>query len=185
MTTSIKSGLGWVALAGSLALMWYGFAAANAAIFEQLALTPNATLIYVPAALRVIFPIVFGSAGVAGIIFGSFLVFPGEATDGPLDATIQAILSGLAPLIGLSIFKMLFSTRPDLADLKTVHLVSLALLCAGSNAMVIDLYLIISGHLMQPLAHILTIFIGDVLGTMIVLYIVAFGLTFFISRRRG
>jgi hypothetical protein len=93
-------------------------------------------------------------------------------------------MSGLAPLIGIAVFKMLFTTKPDLADLKTVHFFALGSLCAASNALLHNLYYALSGCPMQPLELASTIFIGDVAGTVIVLSLLSFVLTFFISRRR-
>jgi fructose-specific phosphotransferase system IIC component len=94
-------------------------------------------------------------------------------------------MSGLAPLIGIAVFKMLFTTKPDLADLKTVHFFALGTLCAASNAAFVNLYYTMSGRLAQPLDLIMTIFIGDIVGTVIVLSLLSFVLTLFISRRRA
>ena len=184
MTTHLKNALGRILLVVGLAFAWCGLVAANDAIFQQFILTPYASLIYLPAALRVIFPLVFQNAGYWGIILGSFGVVQGKVNDGTLDVVLLAILSGLAPYIGISVFKMLFETRPDLADLKPVHLLALALLCAVSNATLLNIYFSMSGRLMQPLNNLLTILIGDIVGTVIVLYLASFILTFFISRRR-
>ena len=184
MITQLKDALGRILLVVGLAFAWCGLVAANDAIFQQFILTPYASLIYLPAALRVIFPLVFGNAGYLGIILGSFWVGQGKVNDGTLDVALLAILSGLAPYIGISVFKTLFQTRPDLADLKPVHLLALALLCAVSNATLLNMYFSTSGRLMQPLNNLLTILIGDILGTVIVLYLASFILTFFISRRR-
>jgi hypothetical protein len=101
-----------------------------------------------------------------------------------MDIVSLAIMSGVAPLIGIGLFKMLFTTKPGLAELETVHFFALGALCAASNAVLLNLYFAISGRLMQPLDHAMTIFIGDVAGTVIVLSILSFALTFFISRRR-
>jgi hypothetical protein len=104
--------------------------------------------------------------------------------DGVIDIVSLAIMSGLASLIGIGLFKMLFTTKPGLADLKTVHFFALGSLCAASNAVLLNLYFAMTGRLLQPFDHAMTIFIGDVAGTVIVLSILSFVLTFFISRRR-
>ena len=185
MTAQLKDALGSGLLVIGLAFAWCGLVAANDAIFQQFIVTPYASLIYLPAALRIIFPLVFHNAGYWGIILGSFGVAQGKVNDGTLDVALLAISSGLAPYIGISIFKTLFQTRPDLVDLKPVHLLALALLCAVSNAVLLSMYFSMSGRLMQPLNNLLTVLIGDILGTVIVLYLASFILTFFISRRRG
>lgn len=180
----LKRAFVWTTTVGSLALLWYVFVAANEAMFKGLELNPGAALIYLPAALRVIYVLVFRNAGVFAIMLGSYLAFPTESADGMLDAIVRAILSGLAPLIGILMFKKLFRTRPDLADLLPTHLLAVALLCAASNTLILNLYLAVSGNLLQPLRQIATILIGDITGTAIVLYLTSFVLTFVISRRR-
>jgi hypothetical protein len=185
MTAKLKNILGWVLLVIGLALAWYGLASANDFVFEALALNPNAHLIYLPAALRIIYPLVFREAGVFGIIIGSYFVVQDRVNDGLLDIVSLSVMSGLAPLIGIAVFKMLFTTKPDLADLKTVHFFALGTLCAASNAAFVNLYYTMSGRLAQPLDLIMTIFIGDIVGTVIVLSLLSFVLTFFISRRRA
>ena len=190
MTAKFKDWLGWVLLVIGLGLAWYGLASANDYVFQQLALNPNAHLIYLPAALRIIYPLVFREAGVFGIIIGSYLVIQDRVndglrlSDGLLEIVSLSVMSSLAPLIGIAIFKMLFTTKPDLADLKTVHFFALGSLCAASNALLHNLYYALSGRPVQPLELASTIFIGDVAGTVIVLSLLSFALTFFISRRR-
>jgi len=171
MATQLKDALGRILLIVGLAFAWCGLVAANDAVFQQFILTPYASLIYLPAALRVIFPLVFGNAGYLGIILGSFGVIQDKVNDGLIDTVLLAVLSGLAPYIGISVFKMLFETRPDLADLKPVHLLVLALLCAVSNATLLSIYFSMSGTPVQSLTNLLTILIGDILGTVIVLYL--------------
>ena len=184
MKAQLKDALGWGLLVVGLSLAWYGLASTNDYVFQHLALNPNAHLIYLPAALRIIYPLVFREAGVFGIIIGSYLVVQDRVNDGIMDIVSLAIMSGVAPLIGIGLFKMLFTTKPGLAELETVHFFALGALCAASNAVLLNLYFAISGRLMQPLDHAMTIFIGDVAGTVIVLSILSFALTFFISRRR-
>ena len=190
MTAKFKDWLGWVLLVIGLGLAWYGLASANDYVFQHLALNPNAHLMYLPAALRIIYPLVFREAGVFGIIIGSYLVVQDRVNDGLrlndglIEIVSLAVMSGLAPLIGIGVFKMLSKTKPDLADLKTTHFFALGSLCAASNALLHNLYYTLSGRPMQPLELASTIFIGDVAGTVIVLSLLSFVLTFFISRRR-
>jgi hypothetical protein len=106
----------------SSAYRWHGTAWLQQMIFfQQLALNPNAHLIYLPAALRIIYPLVFREAGFFGIIIGSYFVVQDRVNDGLVDIVSLAVMSGVAPLIGIGVFKMLFTTKPDLADLKTTH----------------------------------------------------------------
>lgn len=185
MTAQLKDILSWTLTAVSLALLWVGVVAANDALFQQWQVSSYASFIYLPAALRIVFPLVFGNSGYLGIILGSFFVTQGYINNGIIDTACLAITSALAPFVGISVFKLLFTIRPDLADLKTVHLVALALLCAVSNALLLNIYFPFSGRSIQQLNGVMTILIGDILGTVIVLFCISFILTFFMSRRRA
>lgn len=183
MADKLKEVLGRALLVIGLALTWYGLASANDYVFRQLALNPNAHLIYLPAALRIIYPLVFRNAGVLGIIVGSYSIVQDRVNDGIIDIISLAVISGLAPLLGIGVFKKLFTVKPNLTDLKAVHFFTLGALCAASNAMLVNVYFTLSDHPLQPLALMMTIFIGDVAGTVIFLSALSFVLTFFISRR--
>lgn len=184
MTAQLKDVLGRVLLVIGLGLAWYGLASANDYVFQQLALNPNAHLIYLPAALRIIYPLVFREAGVLGIIMGSYFVVQDRVNDGIIDIISLAVMSGLAPLVVIGVFKRLFTVKPNLADLKAVHFFALGALCAASNAVLVNVYFTLSDHPLQPLDLLITIFIGDLAGTVIVLALLSFVLTFFISRHR-
>lgn len=73
MTAKFKDILGWVLLVIGLGLAWYGLASANDYVFQHLALNPNAHLIYLPAALRIIYPLVFREAGVSALLLAATL----------------------------------------------------------------------------------------------------------------
>lgn len=184
MTAELKTVCTWIASVCGLALAWYVMVAANTALFDSLRLNSYAQLIYLPAALRIIYPLVFGRAGIAGVILGSLLGFLYEDTDGNLDRVLLAILSAVAPLIGIKLFTRIYRIRADLADLMPKHLLTLSLLCAASNALVLNLCLAATDHVFQPLTQVATIFVGDFTGSIIVLYCTGLLLTFFISRRR-
>lgn len=183
--TRLKASFVWVIECAVLVLIWCVLYVANAALFSAYEMNSYANLIFLPAALRVIYPLVFGSSGVMALILGSYFAFPHTAEISLLDAVSLAILSGIAPLLGIYVFKFLFNIRPDLADLRPQYLFILALLCAGSNAIVLKLYLLISGDLVHPFRQIATIFIGDFLGMIIFLSAASFVLAFFMSRRRA
>lgn len=183
MFNKLKLAVGWVATVCGLALLWQGAYAANALMFKHLELSVYASLIFLPAALRVIYPLIFGSAGFFGVVVGSYVAFPASASTSIIDAVSLAILSGTAPLMGIGVFNLLFKTRPDLADLRPQHLFALAILCAAANAIVLNLYLALSGQLIKPLRQIGTIFLGDAFGMIILLYVTAVILTLFISRK--
>lgn len=172
----------WLLKTVSLAAIWYCVYVANAAIFAKVELNAHASLIFLPAALRVIFPLVFGSAGVFGLILGGYLVLPNDPDASLLHQITLAVLSGITPLLGIYAFKRIFQARTDLADLTPRHLFALSLLCGIANSLILNCYLWATGNLLQPLRQITTIFLGDVFGMMLLLYATSIGLSFLMSK---
>lgn len=174
----------WVMETMVLTALWYVIYVANAAIFEGLALNDHANLIFLPAALRVIFPMVFGGSGICGLIVGSYLAFPHDNDASTIHDIVLAVLSGTTTLPGIALFRCFFNVRTDLANLRPHHLVALALLCGLANALILNLYLHLSEGVLQPIRQVATIFVGDLVGTLVMLYLTAITLSFLMSRKR-
>jgi hypothetical protein len=164
-----------------LSLGWIFLFRLNSIIFAALELTPRATLIFLPAALRVLYPLVFRHAGIAALLIGSFLVLP-DSEGTLLHRLTLAGLSTLAPVIGIVLCRTVRPIRLDLAGLTPADLFSLSIVCAVAHSLLLNAYLIAVGYPLQPLAHLLTVFVGDVLGTLIVLFGVATALSFVAAR---
>ena len=151
---------------------------ANAAIFARLELNSHASWIFLPAALRIIFPLVFGSAGVVGLILGGYYVLPPAEGMGVINNIVFALLSGLTPLVGIKIVRSVFHVRSDLANLTPTHIIMLALACALSNAIILSAYMFLIGAVSDPLRQISVILIGDFLGMAIIVFLVSLTLEF-------
>lgn len=184
MSGGMHRSLHWLAqvvvLVGGWCLVYW----LNDRAFSLLQMTAHASWIFLPAALRVLYPLVFRQAGIAALLIGGFLVIPQSAGDLPHRITL-AFLSAATPLVGIAICQRIFGFRSDLANLVPQHLLVLSVACAAANSILLNTYLNWTGYPLQPVPHLLAMFVGDVVGTLIVLYLVSVALALLSRRQSG
>mgnify|MGYP000226306894 CR=1 FL=1 len=173
-----------VATALAIALGWMALFNFNALIFSPLAHSSQAHWIFLPAALRIIMVLVFRDIGVIGLMFGAFLTLPHPSPSELPHEIILAISSGFAPMIAVYLCRRLFHIAYDLSGLRPLHIIGLSLAGAVMNSLLLNGYLAISGRLNGDVEQILTVFVGDTLGTAIVLLILSTILSFVMPRRK-
>lgn len=161
--------MSWLLRATLLGAVWAILFRFNAHVFKSFALSDHASWIFLPAALRVLMPLVYRSSGVFGLILGSLMITPPTAQNyvAPL---LFAVASGLAPVVGIAICNRIFKLPDDLTGLGAVHLAALSLLCGASNSFFVHLCLLLTDAPHRSALSVATIFFGDVAGTAIVLY---------------
>ncbi len=172
MIRPLQHSIYWFLKATVLGAVWAGLFRINAALFKEFAVSDHASWIFLPAALRVLMPLVFRSSGVGGLILGSLFITP------PLPGNVVApllfaIASGLAPVIGIAICQRIFRLAPDLAGLSAVHLSGLSILCALSNSLCVNFVLFLTHQPSRGALNAVTVFVGDVTGTAMVIYAIA------------
>lgn len=183
MRIGLLAGLTWIAKVSALTLVWYGLYRANGYVFDRLEISPHASWIFLPAALRVIYPLVFQEAGLVALFLGGYFVLPYSAGTLP-DRLTLAFLSAATPLIGIFVCQAVHKFSWDLRDLGPRHLFDLALACAAANSLVLNSYLVMTGDALKPVMQLVTLFVGDVLGTAIVLYAVAMAANLFMPKAK-
>ena len=155
----------------SVALLWAGAFRLNAAMFNAFEYSQLANWIFLPAAIRILSVLLLGYTGALGLMLGAYLTLLPSA---PLLHNIfLAISSGLAPLAALWVCRRLFPIAPDLAGLRAWHVLMLSLANAAANSIILNSYLASVGRLQGQWVQIMTVFVGDVLGTALVLLLLS------------
>jgi hypothetical protein len=95
-----------------------------------------------------------------------------------------AISSGIAPPAAVAVCRKFLRIEPDLTGLGPANIVVLSLGVAATNALLFNGYLYAIGRLHLGVGQIVTVFVGDVLGTAIVLLVLSGLLTFALPKRR-
>jgi hypothetical protein len=175
---------GWWQTLGCRALAVAGVAAAwviffniNSALFAQLANSPRAHWIFLPAALRVLSVLLFDGWGAAGLMVGAYFTLSQHGlADLPGDLLVAAS-SALAPLIGIAACRRWLHIAWDLSGLRGLHIIAVSVATAAANTVILNLALAAVGQFHGNLVRIATVFVGDVLGTAIMLSVIAAALS--------
>ncbi|MEN9682674.1 MAG: hypothetical protein RLZZ427_425 [Pseudomonadota bacterium] len=156
-----------------VAAAWVMFFNVNIALFAPLANSPRAHWIFLPAALRVLSVLLFDGWGAAGLMVGAYFTLSRHGlADLPGDLLIAAS-SALAPLVGIAACRRWLHIAWDLSGLRGLHIIAVSVATAAANAVILNLALAAAGQFQGNLMRIATVFVGDVLGTAIMLSMIA------------
>ena len=157
----------------------------NAWLTSELVFSSGVNWIYLPAGLRLFLTLIFGLPGAIGISVASFLISYSGALPHDLVLCIgTGIISGMAPYLARMIVFSNIKLDSDLSNLSLPKLlmciVLYALLSAGLHQVWYGLVgLEDSGNI----NHFLVMFIGDVLGSLLLISLIKASLDFL--RRSG
>lgn len=158
---------------GGVALAYWLLYYLNKWIFTSFAFTSTVAWIFLPAAIRVIAVLLFSWRGVVGLFIGTL------ATSIPLfgvtsvDSYVFPVLSAFAPMLAVSLGAYLMKIKADLCGLTARQLFAFAVLGALFNSVPHNLYFQFAGEAQSWLTALIPMFVGDLVGTMIVLYVAA------------
>lgn len=176
--------VGWAVAICGVAVVWLAFFDLNDWLFSKLAYTDRAHWIFLPAALRVIAILLLRTKGALGLMAGAYLTLPHDSPEDFAYELALSVSSGLAPLFAVAICQQFFKISSDLAGLRGAHIVILSVASAIANSMLLNTLMFVTGRHHGDGALAATIIVGDMLGTAILLFAVAFGISFFIGSRR-
>lgn len=162
---------------GGTALAWLVVFDLNTWLFSQAALSERVNWIFLPAALRIIFILLFQGRGAVGLIFGAYLTLPHTNPDDFSYEILLAVSSGLAPLSAVVFCQQFFMVHSELEGLNGWHIIALSIASATANAIILNALLAVMGQQLPSLEAIAAVFAGDVLGAAIVITIISFSLS--------
>lgn len=165
-----------------VALLWYLLFKLNIWLFLDLEYRENVNWIFLPAAIRVLAVLLFGWRAAAGLFIGALLTSQPN-TIGPLHMVFVATISALSPLFAVSWVSRILKLTPDLNGLNFEQLSALSFAGAALSALLHSLYFSYQAGALNVLWGVFPMFAGDLVGTMLVLYAVHFGMRIFIRTK--
>lgn len=142
----------------------------NQWLFSELALTRAIHWIYLPAGVRLLAVLLFGSSGALGLVLGGWVTglwvyFPGNSAH----SLVAALVSAGGPYLVYRAARCRYGLEHSLARLTAGRLLALALACSLVTPLLHHAWFLASG---QPadLRSLGVMFIGDLVGTLCVLY---------------
>ena len=160
------------------AIVYFLLDAVNRALFAPAAFTSGGNWIYLPAGLRLAFVLIFIGTGAVGIALASCAIglvhFSGMD---PVTVLGTGLISGLSPWLARVICLEKFKLDQQLHHLNLSALIKIALTFAALNAVMQQMWL----TWCEPSTHFaeaaVKMFMADMLGTIILLYIAKYSLS--------
>ncbi len=152
------------------AVLYYSFFRLNAYAFHAFEVHVGASWIFLPAGLRLLCTLLFGGEGAIGLLLASgLLVLVDFPPMDPLTQMIAPLLSAGAPYI---VYRLaLYSGMPaSLTKLTPLKLAQLGVLYAFASAGLHSIWFSLRGVHPDLLSGFVTMFTGDLVGTLIMLY---------------
>jgi hypothetical protein len=178
-----------ISLVSISAILFLTVFLANEALFNsaQFEFVRGMNWIYLPAGMRLLCTLAFGGAGAVGVLIASwitciFYFFP----DDLLRSFAGGIASAAAPYLVYKLAQKIYGLESSLSNLNAKRLLLLALVYSLANPTLHHLWLLFRGDSVQVKGFVV-MFIGDFLGTIIILYTIksALSLHALANRRSG
>jgi hypothetical protein len=162
-----------------LAMLWV-----NDWLFRRLEFAPGINWVYLPAGMRLLCTLLFAEAGAVGLLLVSWFVsFVFFFPDDPARAFVGGILATLAPWLVYRGARRVYGFEGSLRNLTPGRLLVLALVYSVASPLLHHLWFALRGQ-DDLLRGFVAMFVGDLAGTLIVLYGIK-GLLALVPQRAG
>ena len=163
---------------GSVAIVWIALFQLNNFLFASIGVSQYISWIFLPAAIRMLSVMLFDWVGAIGLFIGAVVTSDPLLNNNLTNAILLAGLSALGPVVAVTLCTRWLRIPVNLEGLSPRQLSLFALIGAICNVIPHNLYFYFSDRMQNPLDGILPMFIGDLLGTIIILYFSALVLRF-------
>ena len=177
----------WVfslALAATVAALWVGLFKLNAIFFESIGVSQYISWIFLPAAIRMISVMLFDWIGAAGLFVGAVITSDPVFNHNFSDAIALAGMSALGPVLAVTFCTRWLRMPENFSGLSPRQLTLFGLVGALCNVIPHNIYFYVTDRVQSPLAGVIPMFVGDLLGTVIVLYVSALVLKYVFPERQ-
>lgn len=162
-----------LAVVTTVAFVWITFFDLNDLIFSGLAHSSRAHWVFLPAALRIFAVLLFDRLGAMGLVIGAYLTLPHDPPGVVLSELMLAVSSGVSPLIAVALCHQISPIEATLAGLSGRQIVLLSIFNACANSVLVNACLAVAGRWHGDIEQLITIFVGDLLGSAILLFLIA------------
>lgn len=151
------------------AVLYVSFYHLNVWLFKAFALHAGAHWVFLPAGLRLICTLVLGIDGALGLLAAELILMHQVGVADPVTSIVSALISSGAPyLIYLAALRA--GMPESLEKLSASRLSALALVYALVNSALFSFWFAARGVFTNFMHNWITMFIGDLLGTLILVY---------------
>lgn len=171
-----NSVLGMLASGLLVVFLWTGLFYLNEWLFSAVSVSSVINWVFLPAAIRMLAVMALGWVGVVGLFIGALLTTDIVMHSGWHDAILIASLSALGPLVAVRACKRWLGVSDDLSGLRPSQLATFSLAGAVCNVVPHNIYFFFSGHRSDIFSGMVPMLVGDLLGTLVILYVASLAL---------
>jgi hypothetical protein len=153
-----------------VALTWILLFKINTWLFNSVEVNSHISWVFLPAFLRMVAAMVWRWSGVAGLFMGGLITSSIWTGGSVVNASALAALSALGPLLAVTLCTKWLGLNARFEGLKAIHVLQFAAIGALVNALLHNLYFYASGMQPSSMEGVLPMMVGDLLGTLVVLY---------------
>ncbi len=177
----------WVfsfAFVAGVAAFWVALFKLNAVFFEWIGVSQYVSWIFLPAAIRMISVMLLDWIGAAGLFVGAIITSDPLLNNNLTEAIALAGLSALGPVLAVTFCTRWLRMPANFSGLGPRQLTLFGLVGALCNVIPHTIYFYVADRMHRPLDGVLPMFVGDLLGTVIVLYVCALVLKYVFPERQ-
>lgn len=171
----IKASRRFIFEAIGVAIAWTLLFKLNMWAFKSLEVNHFVSWIFLPAFIRILSVLLFGWAAVTGLIIGA-IITSNPADIGHTTPYVLALISGVGPMIAVRFCEYVLKLPPTLIGIRPSHLFIFAITGAFVNVSLNGYYFALHQLPSHPITCLSPMFIGDMLGSIIMLYVASFTL---------
>lgn len=171
----IKASRRFIFEAIGVAIAWTLLFKLNMWAFKSLEVNHFVSWIFLPAFIRILSVLLFGWAAVTGLIIGA-IITSNPADIGHTTPYVLALISGVGPMIAVRFCEYVLKLPPTLIGIRPSHLFIFAITGAFVNISLNGYYFALHQLPSHPITCLSPMFIGDMLGSIIMLYVASFTL---------
>lgn len=171
----IKASRRFIFEAIGVAIAWTLLFKLNMWAFKSLEVNHFVSWIFLPAFIRILSVLLFGWAAVTGLIIGA-IITSNPADIGHTTPYVLALISGVGPMIAVRFCEYALKLPPTLIGIRPSHLFIFAITGAFVNVSLNGYYFALHQLPSHPITCLSPMFIGDMLGSIIMLYVASFTL---------
>lgn len=173
-----------ILFAMGVATVWVMLFFLNNWLFSETYLNSFISWIFLPAAIRMLAVMIDGWAGVLGLFCGAILTNFSQLEFEPFNVFVLAGLSAVGPIAAVHLCKRWFQLPVDLVGLQRSQLFVFAVTGAIFNVIPHNLFFYMTGMSDDVWSGVLPMFVGDLAGTLIVLYVASFSIRMILKGAR-
>lgn len=152
-----------------VAAAWVLLFKLNAVLFSRFEVTPYVSWIFLPASIRMLAVLWLGWVGAAGLFFGALVTNGALIQQDPAAALVLSALSALPSLVAARAVTRILRVPSDLNGLRPFHLLAFGAAGAAASVVAHTVYFLLDGNPSTSPPAAIPMFVGDAVGTVLVL----------------